>query len=296
MNKIIEYITLNYTWFLIGAIIILLAIIGSYADKTNFGQGKNKNENDKKEKDNLNIEEATKELKEENLNSTIEDNQVNTVDEIPVDKEVDSSVVDTQPEPNNENLTQELAETQLDSTQSITDGTENSNAEMYNNNSDSNINDNENLEYLTPKPVEDINQLNNENINPVVTSANEITNLENVSLDAQNENVNSNNVSSNIETAGANNAIPTLENFEDIQEKQRQREIKFEENFNKFDEEFNTLLPKKDIIEDDILEDIDSLSLDKTQKFNFDDIPDLDDVELPNIKNLKTEDDNIWKF
>lgn len=296
MNKIIEYITLNYTWFLIGAIIILLAIIGSYADKTNFGQGKNKNENDKKEKDNLNIEEATKELKEENLNSAIEASQVNTVDEIPVDKEVDSSVVDTQPEPNNENLTQELAEPQLDSTQNITDGTENSNTEIYSNNSDANINDNGNLEYLTPKPVEDINQLNNENINPVVTSANEITNLENVSLDAQNENVNSNNVSSNIETAGANNAIPTLENFEDIQEKQRQREIKFEENFNKFDEEFNTLLPKKDIIEDDILEDIDSLSLDKTQKFNFDDIPDLDDVELPKIKNLKTEDDNIWKF
>lgn len=293
MNKIIEYITLNYTWFLIGAIIILLAIIGSYADKTNFGQGKNKNENDKKEKDNLNIEEANKELKEENLNSTIEDNQVNT--EIPTDKEVDNGIVDIQPEPNDENLTQELAEPQLDSTQNIIDSTENSNTEMYSNNSDSNINNNENLEYLTPKPFEDINQLNNENINPVVTNANEITNLENVSLDTQNENINNNNASSNVD-ADVNNNIPTLENFEDIQEKQRQREIKFEENFNKFDEEFNTLLPKKDIIEDDILEDIDSLSLDKTQKFNFDDIPDLDDVELPNIKNLKTEDDNIWKF
>ena len=43
MSTIIEYIVSNYTWFLIGAIIILLAIIGSYADKTNFGQGKHNN-------------------------------------------------------------------------------------------------------------------------------------------------------------------------------------------------------------------------------------------------------------
>ena len=40
MNVMLEYILSNYTWILFGLIIILLAIIGWYADKTNFGLGK----------------------------------------------------------------------------------------------------------------------------------------------------------------------------------------------------------------------------------------------------------------
>ena len=52
MDEIIEYIMANYTLLLAGAIIILLAIIGSYADKTNFGQGKQK-ETKEKTKDEL---------------------------------------------------------------------------------------------------------------------------------------------------------------------------------------------------------------------------------------------------
>ena len=57
MTKILEYIVSNYTWFLFGAIIILLAIIGSYADKTNFGQGKTNNDlSDKKDKENILLE------------------------------------------------------------------------------------------------------------------------------------------------------------------------------------------------------------------------------------------------
>ena len=52
MKDILEYIMANYTWFLGGAIIILLAIIGSYADKTNFGQGKEKIKDDKSIDDN----------------------------------------------------------------------------------------------------------------------------------------------------------------------------------------------------------------------------------------------------
>ena len=41
MTQMLEYIMQNYALFLGGAILILLAIIGYYADKTNFGQGKN---------------------------------------------------------------------------------------------------------------------------------------------------------------------------------------------------------------------------------------------------------------
>lgn len=44
---VIDFVMEYYIWFLIGIILILLAIIGAYADKTNFGQGK-KDETDKK--------------------------------------------------------------------------------------------------------------------------------------------------------------------------------------------------------------------------------------------------------
>ena len=59
---------------------------------------------------------------------------------------------------------------------------------------------------------------------------------------------------------------------------------------------FCEILPKKEIINDDLLEEIDSLSLDKTQKLDLYDIPDLDDVDLPKIKTFEPEEKDIWKF
>lgn len=78
MTKIVEYIMLNYTWFLIGAIIILLAIIGSYADKTNFGQGKNKPEDDEDKKNSLEFDEINIGYNSDNVN---QENEVNTIEE-----------------------------------------------------------------------------------------------------------------------------------------------------------------------------------------------------------------------
>lgn len=40
MSIIVEYIMNNYIWILSIIIVILLAVIGYFADKTNFGQGK----------------------------------------------------------------------------------------------------------------------------------------------------------------------------------------------------------------------------------------------------------------
>lgn len=59
--------------------------------------------------------------------------------------------------------------------------------------------------------------------------------------------------------------------------------------------EVDSILSKKDVIDDDLLSDIEHLSLDKTQRYNFGDIPDLDDVELPKIKKNE-EPEDIWKF
>ena len=40
MAVVINFVIDNFIWFMSGAIIIILAIIGNYADKTNFGEGK----------------------------------------------------------------------------------------------------------------------------------------------------------------------------------------------------------------------------------------------------------------
>ena len=65
--------------------------------------------------------------------------------------------------------------------------------------------------------------------------------------------------------------------------------------YNSLNKELSSVLSKKDLIDDDLLSDIEHLSLDKTQRYNFGDIPDLDDVELPEIKK-EEEPEDIWKF
>ena len=65
--------------------------------------------------------------------------------------------------------------------------------------------------------------------------------------------------------------------------------------YNSLNKELGSVLSKRDLIDDDLLSDIEHLSLDKTQRYNFGDIPDLDDVELPEIKK-EEEPEDIWKF
>ena len=169
MDLVIEYIITNYIWFLFGAIVILLAIIGSYADKTNFGQNK------------LVKKEKTEKIEDETSNNQ------------------------------------------------------------------------------------------EENADSILESEEEVSNL-------------------------------NLENQEDSKEKDKtqitdeEKQVEFDKKFEELDEEINEFLPKKDIIDDDLLSDIDDMSLDKTQKVDFSDIPDLDDLELPKIKHLKSADEDIWKF
>ena len=189
MNTILEYIVSNYTWILCGIIIILLAIIGSYADKTNFGQGK---QNKSSEED-------------ENLPTDVKLNEF-----INIQTQKDD---DKQEENNN----------------TIADDSK------------------------------------TENFKDIKTDNSKIDNLGDVSFEVQ-----------------------------DLKTKPQKS---FEDQFEQFNEEFNETLPEKEVISEDLLDEIDSLSLDKTQKLNFDDIPDLDDVELPEIRNLKSnKDEDIWKF
>lgn len=180
MKTFLEYIMLNYTWFLGGTIIILLAIIGSYADKTNFGQGKTKEEEES---------EKLRELQLEKLKLQQQLEQAQRVQK-------ETSVVVN----HGEEIKEQIVKT--------------------------------------------------EQPNKVV----EITKIEE----------------------------PTLESYE--------------EKYAKFDKVFDVLLPKKGFDDGDLLDEIESISLDKTQKIDITEIPDLDDVDLPKIKSLDPVDEDIWKF
>ena len=207
--QILEYILANYTWFLVGIVIILLAIVGYYADKTNFGQGKEnklkENEHDKDEMLNNNIEqtdaENNAEVLVENLNvEKTNEEIVGEVDNHDVVSNIDSEI---------KNRTVESDESQ-------------------------------NIE-LIPRELPD----------------------------AESE----------------------------IKEEKQEDTLKIsEEKFNMFSEEFEALMPKKNIINTDLLSDIDDLELDKTQKIDLNIVPNLDDIELPKIMELSAEDEDIWKF
>lgn len=187
MESVLEYITLNYTWFLVGLIIILLAIIGYYADKTNFGQGKTEEEDEK----NQNLE-----------NIKIQNNEEK----------------------------QETEKKELEQT-------------------------------VESEPTKEVQPKVN-----VVAKEDKVTEKKDVVVEYK-------------------KAAET-----------KNKKVDLDETFKKLDKEFDELLPKKEIIDDELLDEIDSLSLDKTQKLNLTDIPDLDDLDLPKIKSLKSIDEDIWKF
>lgn len=194
MASILDFFEMYGTWFIVGAVIIVLAIIGRYADKTNFGQNKEKENN----QDNINNEELT---------------NINVNEKVNNDEPIKDEVLEEKNELVND-LVQEESYTPI--------GLQNTEVEL---------------------PID-------------------------------------------------NNKVK-----EQIQDEiKRENEYSFDDHYDALDEEINSLLPKKETISEDLLDDIDSLSLDKTQKIKISDIPDLDDVDLPEIKDLNQQDDDIWKF
>lgn len=234
MTQVLEYITQNYTLFLFGAIIILLAVIGYYAEKTNFGQGKVDKTKDEKtvnkevDLNNTGLMDITNEME-----NKIESNAQNKTEGL-VENE-GNIILNVNPE---QNLTND------DATNSETDSTENNNN--------------------VTEPYEE----KKEAVNPIIDAIHKELNL----------------VSNDV-----------IFNVEEIK-KEETKNKKSEEAFNKFSDEFDALLPKKEIISDDLLSEIDDLELGKTQKFNLKDFKRFDNIKLPRISDTVTEDQDIWKF
>lgn len=68
-----------------------------------------------------------------------------------------------------------------------------------------------------------------------------------------------------------------------------------DENIN-LDQMFNEVIPVKSLMDDEILDDIDNMTVEPTS-LETKDIPDLDDIELPKIESLATDtEEDIWRF
>jgi len=245
MKQVLEYIVQNYTLFLAGAVLILLAVIGYYADKTNFGQGKNPNNKEKNNSDELkNIEK----IETTGIADRSIDNQKQSINDVPVevpqDSIDDSMKVEEKVQKTKESSNIEsMNDATLIESQNIGTSNESNDVGLLQNNSIGQVNLDDTVDLIKNKKINDISKLNN------------------IKLETKQSSV-----------------------------------LLNEEAFNKFNDEFNSILPKKELINTDLLSDIDDLELDKTQKLNLNDIPDLANIELPKIKQLASEDEDIWKF
>ena len=84
---------------------------------------------------------------------------------------------------------------------------------------------------------------------------------------------------------------PELNTQKVVKEKSNEE---FNKKYEEMSQEIEEFLPEKSLIDDDLLNEIDGLALDKKGSASLKSIPDLDDVELPSIKKFKS-DKNIWK-
>lgn len=236
MLDLFKYMLANYTWLLIATILTLLAIIGYFAEKTNFGQGKQDD----------NLDEENKEDK--TITSKIEDKE---------NKQMLSSDIQ---QPNN-----------LENS--------NINNNTINNNNVSNLN----VQPIQPLKTPNLPTTQNVEVKQNVENANKVNG--DTTLNTVVPNINNSDLNINEEVNNSTIVVP-----------EKDSSILDDKQFDKFEKEFDSVLPKRKVIDSDLLEDIDELSLDKTQKFKLTEIPDLDDVDLPKIKDLKSTDTDIWKF
>lgn len=227
MEQVLNFLATNYVLIVVIAIVILLAIIGYFADETNFGQPKeSKINNQPKDENNSDF-----------YSGIYENNNL------------------TKPSVDNLNK----SNNQSESKQVVS---------QENNQSNNNI------------------ELNSELINNINNNLKANTEL----INNMNNNLNENNKL----ISGINNNLNSkLTDNYDSSNKEVSNSFNSYDNLNK---QLDELLPKKDIIETDILDSIDDLSLEKTQKFSFENLENLGDIELPSIKKVNNYNEDIWKL
>ena len=195
MTDIVSIITDNLVWILVGIVVILLAIIGRYADQTNFGEGKK-------------IIKVKKKSPKRDI-----------IDKLAIEQEEPEK--DSTKEMNTDNSSEKKEEVDI---------------------------------------IEEMKKNTRDNFNP----------------DADTTSV----LDQNIQT-------------EEIKEqKKKESEEMSSDEFLKTDD-LDILLPKKNVVTGDFLQEVEDINLDFKKKDLLSDIPDLDDVDLPSIRKKKNKTD-IW--
>ena len=82
----------------------------------------------------------------------------------------------------------------------------------------------------------------------------------------------------------------------DINEINSEDPILIKEEKSKEFDEIEALLPKKELINTDLLNEIEGMEFNSIKEKTSFDVPDLDDISLPKIKNLVEKEQDIWKF
>ena len=195
MTDIVSIITNNLVWILVGIVVILLAIIGRYADQTNFGEGK-----------------KIIKIKKKSSKRDI-------IDKLAIEQEEPEK--DSTKEMNIDNSSEKKEEVDI---------------------------------------IEEMKNNTRDNFNP----------------DADTTSV----LDQNIQT-------------EELKEqKKKESDEMSSDEFLKTDD-LDILLPKKNVVTGDFLQEVEDINLDFKKKDLLSDIPDLDDVDLPSIRKKKNKTD-IW--
>lgn len=90
------FLSENYVWIIVGAVIVIMTIIGYIADKTKFGEKKDKKKNSEKKNDVISSNEnQIDSIELDNSNSLIESNEMNENVEIQGENDQPTSSVET---------------------------------------------------------------------------------------------------------------------------------------------------------------------------------------------------------
>ena len=150
-----------------------------------------------------------------------------------------------------------------------------------------NLNESISQEKVTNQNLKE--EISKDNVN-LQNSANEEVKLQEdrpqPTYEDKNAHINEEKSSSTLGSVAPNTEINSNNMFKDIEEK-----------LNNLDSEINSILPKKEVISGDMLEEVEDILSDKEEnkiestKVSFG----SDDIVLPKIKNLKSDDGDIWK-
>ena len=221
MTEMFDFIVTNYAWILVIVLIILLAIIGGFAEKSLFDS--NSKENKSKEDDKT-VDLSNMKMSDFFGTTDKGNNQINV---------------------NNENINNNVLTNTNNMNSAVIAPVDNGN---YNNASviDNNM-----------SGVVNNNVINNTELTAQVNSANQ-------------------NAQSNINT--------NLQLMTNLESK-----------LSNLDKQINDILPKKDLINNDILDEVNDIDIEPSKIKGTKKDLNLNDIELPSIKSTKSKKKDLWK-